>query len=138
MRANSRTSVADLCSQFGIWTPTDSSAFTLPLEVAAVQQMAICGTHVPVERRILRLQTREAHWSLVQEQLQPRASLAVVQDEEQVGSVGDDAAGPKNSSCDRKGLEKKLYSNAVTAGAGEAVTWLVKELLICSRVITAR
>lgn len=67
--------------------------------------MAICGTHVPVEWRILWLQTRESHWSLVQKQLQPRATLAVVQDEEQVGSVGNDAASPENSSCERKGFK---------------------------------
>lgn len=91
-----------VCSQFGVGTPADSSAFTLPLEVAAVQQVAICGAHVPVEWRILGLQTREVHWSLVHEQLQPRATLAVVQDEEQVGSVGNDVAGAENSSCDRK------------------------------------
>lgn len=116
-----------MCSQFGIGGPAYSSAFTLPLEVAAVEQMAICGTHVPVERRILRLQTREAHWSLVDEQLQPRAALAVVQDEEQVGSVGNNAAGAENSSCERKGLQShpKVTATAVAGGAGEAVTRLV-------------
>lgn len=101
--------------------------------------MAICGTHIPVERRILRLQTRETHWSLVEEQLQPWAALAVVQDEKQVGSIGNNAAGAENSSCGRKGLhsDPKLTATAVADGAGEAVTWLNMEMLISRLVVAA-
>lgn len=69
------------------------------MEVAAVQQVAVRGPDVPVERRVLPLQPREPNRRLVDEQLQPRASLAVVQDEEQVGGVRDDEAGPESSTC---------------------------------------
>lgn len=70
------------------------------MEVAAVQQVAVRGPDVPVQRRVLLLQPRESNRRLVDEQLQPRAALAVVQDEEKVGGVRDDEAGPETSACD--------------------------------------
>lgn len=69
------------------------------MEVAAIQQVAVCGPDVPVQRRTLRLQPREPNRRLVEEQLQPRATLAVIQDEEQVGGIRDDEAGPETSTC---------------------------------------
>lgn len=71
------------------------------MEVAAVQQVAVRGPDVPVQRRVL-LQPRESNRRLVDEQLQPRASLAVVQDEEQVGGVRDDETGPETSTCETR------------------------------------
>lgn len=76
------------------------------MEVTAVQQVSVCGPDVPVQRRVLRLQPREADRTLVDQQLQPRAALAVVQDKEQVGGVRDNEAGPETSSCDRKGTDQ--------------------------------
>lgn len=87
-------------SEFGVWSAAPGPPFTLPVEVAAVQQVAVRGPDVPVQRRVLHLQPRESNWRLIDEQLQPRASLAVVQDEEQVGGVRDDDAGPETSTCE--------------------------------------
>lgn len=72
---------------------------TLPVKVAAVQQVAVSGPNITVEWRILCLQPRESNRQLVNEHLQPRTSLAVVQDEEQVGSIRHNRTAPETSSC---------------------------------------
>lgn len=73
-------------SELRVWASTSSSTFTDTLEVAAVQQMSVCGTDVTVERCIL-VQTRESNRGLIKQQLQPRPALTVVQDKQQVGAV---------------------------------------------------
>lgn len=85
------------------------------MEVAAIQQVAVRGPDVPVERRVLRLQPREPNRRLVDEQLQPRATLAVIQDEEQVGSIWDDEAGPETSTCNGR---QTLISSGPEPGSG--------------------
>ena len=85
-------------SEFGVGHAAAAPPLTLPVEVAAVQQVAVRGPDVPVQRRVLRLQPRESNRRLVDEQLQPRtAMLAVVQDEQQVGGVRDDETGAETS-----------------------------------------
>lgn len=91
-------------SQLCVWSPASGSALTLPVEVTAVQQVAIRGPDVPVQWRVLCLQPWESNRRLVEEQLQPRAALAVIQYEEEVGGVRDDEAGPETSTCDVKRL----------------------------------
>lgn len=87
------------CSQFCVGSSSCGPSLALSVEVAAIQQVAIRGPDVPVKWRIL-LQPRESNRRLVDEQLQPWAALAVIQDEEQVGSVRDDQTGPETSSCE--------------------------------------
>lgn len=86
-------------SKLNVGASAEAPPLTLPVEVAAVQQVAVRGPDIPVKRGILRLQARESNRGLVEEQLQAGAALTVIQDEEQVGGVRDDAAAPENSTC---------------------------------------
>ena len=85
-------------SELSVWSSTAAPPLTRRVEVTAVQQVAVRGPDVPVQGGDLRFQPRESNRRLVNEQLHPGASLAVVQDEQQVGGVRDDPAAPETSS----------------------------------------
>lgn len=72
-------------------------ALTLACRVAAVQQGAVRGADVPVQRRVVVGQTGESNRLLVQQQLETRAALTVEEDEEQVGCVRDDQPGAEST-----------------------------------------
>lgn len=99
LRLSQRDRFLVLGSELDVGPPADHPPLTLPVEVAAVQQVAVRGPDVPVQRRILPLQPRESNRRLVEEQLQPRSSLAVVEDEEQVGGVRDDPTATETTTC---------------------------------------
>lgn len=85
-------------SELRVGPPALCPALTLPVEVAAVQQVAVRGPNIAVERRVIG-QVWEADRSLVDEQLKPRPPPTVVQNQEKVGGVRDDPAGPETPSC---------------------------------------
>lgn len=101
-------------SELRVGAPAARPPLTLSVEVAAVQQVAVRGPDVPVQRCVLCFQPRESNWRLVDEQLQPRTSLAVVQDEQQVGGVWDNLTGPEASTCEtRKSLNPETLKCSV-------------------------
>ncbi|KAF3853014.1 hypothetical protein F7725_013702 [Dissostichus mawsoni] len=77
---------------------TAPPALTLACRVAAIQQGAVRGADVPVQRRVVVGQTRESNRLLVEQQLETRAALTVEEDEEQVGCVRDDQPGAETPS----------------------------------------
>lgn len=110
--------------EFSVWSTSSRTTLTLAVEVAAVQQVAVCGPDVPVQRRVLRLQPRESNRRLVDEQLQPGASLAVVQDEEQVGGVRHDETGPETSTCDTWRDRDTVDVQFLTDTGSEQYVWI--------------
>lgn len=88
-------------SQFRVRAASCGSALTRSVKVAAVQQVAVCSPHVPVQRCVL-LDPWESYRRLIEEQLQPRAALAVIQHKEKVSGVRNNVAGPEASTCNRK------------------------------------
>lgn len=63
--------------------------------------MAVCGPDVPVQRGVI-LDSWESYRRLIEEQLQPRATLTVVQHKQKVSGVRNNVAGPEASTCNSK------------------------------------